>query len=317
MKNFSLIGVAGYIAPRHLRAIKETNNNLVSVFDPHDSVGILDRYFDNVLYFREFERFDRHADKFIRSGSKIDFVSICSPNYLHDAHIRFSLRIGANAICEKPVVLNPWNIEALENIEKETGQKIYTILQLRLHPTIKKLKETFSKHQPKKKKEIILTYITSRGNWYLFSWKGDIIKSGGLSTNIGIHFFDMLIWLFGKVEHYEVYYRDDKKHVGFLELENARVQWFLSIDKEDLPEDTKKQNLRTYRSITIDREELEFSKGFEDLHIESYNDIISGKGFGLKDTKASIELVYQIRSCPITTKNENTHLFLNMKKGIV
>lgn len=293
MKNFALIGAAGYIAPRHLQAIKDTGNNLVAAFDPFDSVGILDSYFPHADFFVEFERFDRHIEKLKRQGTKIDYVSICSPNYLHDAHIRFGLRHGADVICEKPLVLNPWNVDALGEIEKETNNKIYTILQLRLHPSVIALKE--KAENTDKKFDIELKYITSRGNWYHYSWKGDINKSGGIATNIGIHFFDMLIWIFGDVLENNVKFHDATRAAGELKLERANVKWHLSIDENDLPEEAKKEGQRTFRSILIDDESFEFSKGFTDLHTICYQKVLDGKGFRLNETKKAVKLVHQIR----------------------
>jgi UDP-N-acetyl-2-amino-2-deoxyglucuronate dehydrogenase len=295
MKNFALIGVAGYIAPRHMKAIKETGNNLVAALDRHDNVGILDSYFPNADFFTEFERFDRHIDKLRRQGQKVDYVSICSPNYLHDSHIRFALRHGADAICEKPLVLNPWNIDALREIEKETGRKVYTILQLRLHPAIIALREKIKNGPKDKIYDVNLRYITSRGNWYHISWKGDLSKSGGIATNIGIHFFDMLIWIFGEVKAVNVTALDDDHAEGFLELERARVKWFLSINYDDIDERLKAAGKRTYRSLTIENEELEFSEGFTDLHTASYQHILNNNGFGIEEAKASIEVVHNIR----------------------
>lgn len=300
MKNFAITGVAGYVAPRHLRAIRETGNRLVAAVDPHDAVGVLDSYFDDVAYFREFERFDRHLDKLRRRGmeERVHYVSICSPNYLHDAHIRFALRNGADAICEKPLVLNPWNLDALAEQERETGRRISTILQLRLHPAIKSLKTRLDAEKGRGggKKQIVLTYITSRGNWYHYSWKGDREKSGGLSTNIGIHFFDALIWLFGPVQHSEVHLSESKKEAGYLELENANVRWFLSIDRHDLPPAAVSEKKTTFRSITVDGEKIEFSGGFTDLHTVSYSEILKGNGFGIEDARASIDAAYRIRN---------------------
>ena len=310
MKRFALIGVAGFIAPRHLKAIKETGNILVAALDKCDSVGILDQYFPDADFFTEFERFDRHIDKLRRQGEKVDYVSICSPNYLHDAHIRFALRNDADAICEKPLVLNPWNLDALKKIEEETGRRVNNILQLRVHPSIIALKEKIEKEYPSKthKYNIDLTYITSRGKWYFISWKGDIQKSGGVATNIGIHFFDMLIWMFGKVQHVEVHYSEPlKKMAGYIELEKANVRWFLSVDASDLPEKALKEGKRTYRSITIDGEEVEFSGGFTDLHTVVYEKILSGTGFGIEDARPSIELVYQIRNLKPVGFNDRTH----------
>jgi UDP-N-acetyl-2-amino-2-deoxyglucuronate dehydrogenase len=295
MKNFALIGAAGYIAPRHMKAIKETGNNLVAALDKHDNVGILDSYFPGADFFTEFERFDRHLDKLRRQNQKIDYVSICSPNYLHDSHIRFALRHGADAICEKPLVLNPWNAEALMEIEKETGRKVYTILQLRLHPAIIELKKQIENSPKDKIYNIDLRYITSRGNWYQISWKGDKSKSGGIATNIGIHFFDMLLWIFGAVKNSAVKTHEEDHAEGYLELERARVNWFLSINEEHVPADARKAGKRTYRSLTIENKELEFSEGFTDLHTVSYNHILSGAGFGIQDAFPSLELVHSIR----------------------
>lgn len=295
-KSFALIGVAGYIAVRHLRAIKETGNILVAALDKADNVGILDNYFPQTSFFIEFERFDRHIDKLRRQGGKIDYVCICSPNYLHDSHIRFALRSNADAICEKPVVLNPWNIDALKVIEEETGNKIYTILQLRLHPSIVNLKRAIEEGPTDRIYDIDLTYITSRGRWYSISWKGDPLKAGGIATNIGIHFFDMLTWIFGEVKESIVHLSTPTKAAGFLSLEKARIRWFLSVDYDDMPRPAKEKGVRTFRSITIDNEVLEFTEGFADLHTESYSRILKGKGFTLDDARRSIELVYTIRN---------------------
>ena len=303
-KNFALIGAAGYIAPRHLKAIKETNNNLIAALDKFDSVGVMDSYFPNADFFVEFERFDRHIEKLRRNGTHLDYVSICTPNYLHDAHIRMALRSGADAICEKPLVLNPWNVDALMDIEKESGQKINTILQLRLHPSIIALKNKVAAENKKEKYDIDLTYITSRGNWYDVSWKGDESKSGGIATNIGIHFYDMLSWIFGDVQENVVHLREKDKAAGYLEFENARVRWFLSIDENSLPKKIKEKGQRTYRSILIDNEEIEFSAGFTDLHTVSYQGILNGNGFGLKDAKKSVEIVHQIRNNKISQQKE-------------
>lgn len=295
MKNFSLIGAAGFIAPRHLKAIKETGNNLVAALDKFDQVGILDSYFPHADFFTEFERFDRHIDKLKRQGTKIDYVSICTPNYLHDSHIRFALRHGADAICEKPLVLNPWNVDALAEIEKETGKKVNNILQLRLHDSIIKLKKDVEAMPKGVKHDVDLTYITSRGNWYHTSWKGNREKSGGVATNIGIHFYDMLTWVFGKVQKSVVHKLEEDIAAGFLELENARVRWMLSINENHLPEEVKKKGQRTFRSIQMGGKEIEFSEGFTDLHTKSYAEILAGKGFGLDLAKPSIELVHSIR----------------------
>ncbi len=304
-KNFSIIGVGGYIAVRHLKAIKDTGNRLLASLDPNDSVGIIDSYFPESDFFVEFERFDRHTDKLRRNGIQMDYVSICSPNYLHDSHIRFALRWGADAICEKPVVLNPWNVDALREIENESGRSIYNILQLRLHPSIIALKKRIDNAPDDKIHDIDLTYITSRGHWYDISWKGDDQKSGGVATNIGVHFFDMLIWIFGGVKQNIVHLLSPKKASGFLELEKARVRWFLSIDYNDIPEKLKENQVRTYRSVMIDDEEIEFSTGFTDLHTESYKKILNGEGFRLKEAKPSVQTVYEIRNAkPIGLKGD-------------
>jgi UDP-N-acetyl-2-amino-2-deoxyglucuronate dehydrogenase len=304
-KKFAIIGVGGYIAVKHLKAIKDTGNVLLATLDPSDSVGIIDSYFPDSHFFVEFERFDRHIDKLRRSGIQIDYVSICSPNYLHDSHIRFALRSGASAICEKPLVLNPWNIEALAEIEKEYGKKINNILQLRLHPALIELKKQIDLSKSGNIHELTLTYITSRGNWYFNSWKGDIHKSGGIATNIGIHFFDMLIWIFGNVKKNIVHLLNPDKASGFLELEKARVKWFLSLDYNDLPEIVKQKGTRTYRSMILDNKLIDFSEGFTELHSKSYEEILKGKGFGLQDSKPSIQLVYEIRNAkPLGLKGE-------------
>lgn len=310
MKNFALIGAAGFVSPRHMRAIKDTGNNLVAVLDKFDQVGILDSYFPTADFFTEFERFDRHLDKLRRKGTQVDYVSICTPNYLHDSHIRFALRHSADAICEKPLVLNPWNIDALTEIEKETGKKVYTILQLRLHPSIIALRERIRSGDSKQIYNIDLSYITSRGNWYMISWKGDKAKSGGVATNIGIHFFDMLIWIFGNVKKVEVHVSRADVMAGFLELERATVKWFLSINASHLPKEVEQQGKRTYRSITMGSEEIEFSEGFTDLHTESYRSILEGSGFGLADARPSVELVHNIREATLTHPNANAHPFV-------
>jgi UDP-N-acetyl-2-amino-2-deoxyglucuronate dehydrogenase len=295
MKNFAIIGVGGYIAPRHLKAIKDTGNSLIAALDKNDSVGILDSYFPEADFFTEFERFDRHLDKLKRKGVRIDYLTVCSPNYLHDAHIRFGLRIGADVICEKPLVLNPWNVDGLMEIEKETGKKIFTILQLRLHPAIIELREKVQKAPAGKKFDIDLKYITSRGHWYHVSWKGDIQKSGGIATNIGIHFFDMLLWIFGDVRSNKVSQHTDGTASGHLELERADVNWFLSIDANSLPAEAKKAGKRTFRSMTIDGNEFEFSEGFTELHTKSYEEILKGNGFPISEARKSIAVVHEIR----------------------
>jgi len=311
MKNFALLGAAGYIAPRHLQAIKETNNQLIAALDKFDSVGIMDRYFPNADFFVEFERFDRHIEKLKRANTSLDYVSICTPNYLHDSHIRMALRRGADAICEKPLVLNPWNVDALMDIEKESGQQIHTILQLRLHPSIIVLKNKVEAALQKKEKyEVDLTYITSRGSWYDVSWKGDESKSGGIATNIGIHFYDMLSWIFGELQENQVHLRSKDKAAGYLEFEKARVRWFLSINEQDLPAHIQQKGQRTFRSITIDDQELEFSAGFTDLHTKSYEQILQGNGFGLQAASKSIQIVHDIRNASITQQGIQ-HPFLS------
>ena len=298
------------MAPRHMRAVKDTGNDLVAVLDPKDSVGVIDSYFPEADFFTEFERFDRYVDKKRRKGDAIDYVSICSPNYLHDAHIRFALRNGADAICEKPLVLNPWNIDALEEVQADNGSKVYNILQLRLHPALIELKQKIEENKAGKKHEIDLTYITSRGRWYFISWKGDESKSGGIASNIGIHFFDMLIWIFGKVQMNIVHLFEPNRAAGFLELENARVRWFLSVDEKSLPNDVRASGQRTYRSITVDGEEIEFSKGFTDLHTLSYQEIVAGNGFGLGEARASVETAYAIRNTRPALMRGEKHPFI-------
>lgn len=295
MKNFVLIGASGYIAPRHLKAIKDTGNQLLAAYDPFDSVGIMDSYFPGADFFVEFERFDRHVDKLKRKATPLDYVSICSPNYLHDSHIRFGLRNNADVICEKPLVLNPWNAQSLIELEKETGRKINNILQLRLHPSIIALKKKVEESPADKIYEFDLTYITSRGNWYYTSWKGDVSKSGGIATNIGIHFFDMLTWIFGETKANVVHVHTHDRAAGYLEFAKARVRWFLSINADTLPEAARKKNMRTYRSMTLEGEEIEFSDGFTDLHTASYTEIIKGNGYTVKDAMPSIEIAYAIR----------------------
>jgi UDP-N-acetyl-2-amino-2-deoxyglucuronate dehydrogenase len=295
MKNFALVGAAGFIAPRHLKAIKETGNNLVAALDKHDNVGIMDSYFPEADFFTEFERFDRHLDKLKRKGERVDYISICSPNYLHDSHIRYALRYGADAICEKPLVLNPWNLEALMEIEKETGKKVYTILQLRLHPGIIALRERIKNGPKDRVYDIDLQYMTSRGHWYQTSWKGDMSKSGGIATNIGVHFFDMLIWIFGEVVSQEVTIHKPDHAAGTLRLRQANVKWFLSINYDHIPDEVKQKGKRTYRLLTIEGEEIEFSDGFTDLHTRSYEEILKGNGFGLTDARNSIQIVHAIR----------------------
>ena len=316
--NFALIGAAGYIAPRHMKAIKDTGNKLVCALDPYDGVGIIDSYFPDADFFIEPERFDRHLDKLHRlarskrrvEDRKIDYVSICSPNYMHDSHIRLALRNDAHAICEKPIVLNPWNLAALTEIEHETGKKVYTILQLRLHPSIVALRNQIHQGPKDKIYDLDLTYITSRGNWYFRSWKGDVSKSGGIATNIGVHFFDMLTWVFGKANENIVHVLHENKAGGLLKLEHANIRWFLSIDYNDIPGPARMAGKRTYRSLRMGEEEIEFSDGFADLHTEMYREIIAGRGFGLTDAKQSINIVCNIRNSEPVGLQGDYHPFL-------
>lgn len=295
MKNFALIGAAGYIAPRHMKAIKDTGNQLIAALDVNDSVGVIDSYFPEADFFVEFERFDRHLEKLKRRGTQVDYVCVCSPNYLHDAHIRFGLRHGADVICEKPLVLNPWNIEALEEISKETGRQIFNILQLRLHPSVIALREKIAQAPADKVFDVDLTYLTSRGHWYYASWKGDSSKSGGIATNIGVHFYDMLTWVFGDVQESVVHLHTHDRAAGYMELERARVKWFLSINYEVIPPEIKDKGARTYRSLKIEDEEFEFSGGFTDLHTRSYEEVLAGNGFPIGAARKAIEIVHNIR----------------------
>lgn len=312
MTNFAIIGAAGYIAPRHMQAIKSADGRLVVALDPNDSVGIIDSYFPDADFFTEFERFDRHIDKLRRSNheQKVDYISICSPNYLHDSHIRFALRSGADVICEKPLVLNPWNIDGLIDIEKDTGCKVNTILQLRVHPSILALRDKVQNENKGTKHDVDLTYITSRGHWYLQSWKGDEKKSGGIATNIGVHFYDMLHFIFGALQENVVHHSDDTMAAGYLEYEKARVRWFLSVDYKYVPESAKAEGQRTYRSITVDGEEMEFSGGFTDLHNRSYEEILAGRGFGLEENRVAIETVSHIRNATPLGMTGEYHPFL-------
>jgi len=293
-KLFAITGVGGFIAPRHLEAIKATGNTLIAACDPYDSVGIMDRYFMNARFFTEFERFDRHLEKLRRRGEGIDYLSICSPNHLHDAHARLALRVGADVICEKPLVLSPWNLDALQEIEDETGHRVFNVLQLRLHPAVQALREhvlaSADRHV------VDLSYITSRGRWYFVSWKGQEQKSGGIVTNIGIHFFDMLLWVFGEVERSEVYRREDNRACGYLQLARADVRWYLSLDPVDLPDDARAADQTTHRSVLIDGQAFEFSQGFTDLHTRVYQDVLQGGGFGIDDARPAVELAYAIRN---------------------
>lgn len=310
--NFALIGAGGYIAPRHLKAIRDTGNRLVAAIDPKDSVGILDQFWFDVKFFTEIERFDRHLEKLRRASDqeRVQYVSICSPNYLHDAHCRLAMRVGADVICEKPLVINPWNLEPLQEIEAESRRKINTILQLRVHPELLKLKAHLDQESSNAQHDVVLSYVTSRGNWYHVSWKGQMEKSGGLATNIGIHFFDLLIWLFGPVHDIKVYRADTERISGFINLKKARVRWFLSVNSRDLPVVAKQANKTTYRSITVDGQEVEFSEGFTDLHTLVYENILAGKGFGIEDARPSIELTHRIRQAEISPMDVLAHPFL-------
>jgi UDP-N-acetyl-2-amino-2-deoxyglucuronate dehydrogenase len=318
MKNFALVGAAGYIAPRHMQAIKSTGNRLVAAMDPSDSVGIIDSYFPDCSFFTEFERFDREIDRLQREASddQVDYVSICSPNYLHDSHIRFALRSNADAICEKPLVVNPWNIDGLVDAEKDSGRRVNTILQLRLHPEIIRLRERFlAEPADAPKHEVNLTYITGRGRWYLYSWKGEEKKSGGIVANIGVHFFDMLHFLFGELQTSKVHLLEDVRAGGFLEFERARVRWFLSVDVDDVPRAIRESGQRTYRCITVDGDEIEFSGGFTDLHTQSYEKILAGEGFGLLDCRPAIDTVAAIRGAVPVAASADAHVMAHGKRG--
>ncbi len=308
--SFALIGAAGYIAPRHLRAIKDIGGDLRAALDSADSVGVMDSFFPEARFFVEFERLDRYIDRCRREGPKVDYVSICSPNYLHDAHVRFALRSDANAICEKPLVLNAWNIDAIAEMERQTGKRVNTILQLRLHPVIADLARRIKAEPKGKVHDVDLTYITSRGRWYYTSWKGDDKKSGGIATNIGVHFFDMLTHVFGRVKTNIAHHRAADCAAGYLELERARVRWFLSINARDLPPEVKGKKT-TYRSITVDGEEVEFSEGFTDLHTESYREILAGRGFPLDEVRPSIDIVSALREAPLRPGDGERHPYVD------
>jgi len=311
-KNFAIIGVGGYIAPRHLRAVRDTGNNLVAAVDPKDSVGILDQFGYDISFFTEIERFDRHLEKLRRGPeeNRVQYVSVCSPNYLHDAHCRLAMRVGADVICEKPLVINPWNLDSLIEIEAETGRKVNTVLQLRVHPELLKLREALQSDRSGKQHDVVLTYITSRGIWYHISWKGQPEKSGGVATNIGVHFFDLLLWLFGPAGEVKLYHADNKRMSGFIELENARVRWFLSVDVNDLPVSVLANGKKTFRSIMVDGQEIEFSEGFTDLHTRVYEETLAGRGFGIQDARPSIELTHRIRTSEISPVDQFAHLKL-------
>jgi UDP-N-acetyl-2-amino-2-deoxyglucuronate dehydrogenase len=312
LKNFALIGAAGYIAPRHMQAIKDTGNRLVAAVDPKDSVGVLDRYFPDVRFFTEIERFDRHLEKLRRLSEeeRVHYVSICSPNYLHDAHCRLALRLKAHAICEKPLVISPWNIDRLVELEQETDRRVYTVLQLRLLPQLVELKKKLESQPNRKRADVCLSYITRRGPWYHASWKGDVEKSGGVAMNIGIHFFDFMTWMFGKAQSAELHLHRNEKMAGVIELEWARVRWFLSVDKADLPAGYLEQGKSAFRSLTLDGEELEFSDGFTDLHTKVYKDVLEGRGFSLAEAKPAIELVHTIRHSEVVSPNGRGHPIL-------
>jgi UDP-N-acetyl-2-amino-2-deoxyglucuronate dehydrogenase len=317
MKNFAIIGAAGYIVPRHLKAIRDTGNSLVAAVDPHDSVGLLDQYSFDTRFFTEIERFDRHLEKLRRGPeeNRVHYVSVCSPNYLHDAHCRLALRVGADVICEKPLVINPWNLDPLADLEAETGHKINTVLQLRLHPELVKLREQLMDARSSRQHDVVLTYVTSRGAWYHSSWKGVEEKSGGVATNIGIHFFDLLLWLFGTAGECRLFHSDRNRMSGFIELEHARVRWFLSVDRADLPFTSHPGSKTTYRSITVDGSEIEFSEGFTDLHTRVYEHTLAGNGFGIQDARPSIELTHRIRTSQIVSPNGEAHPMLLQSLG--
>ncbi|MET0342501.1 MAG: Gfo/Idh/MocA family oxidoreductase [Polyangiales bacterium] len=304
--DFALIGAGGFVAVRHVRAIAETGNRLIAALDPHDNVGLLDQWFPEADFFVEFERFDRHIDKLRRKGAQVSYVSVCSPNYLHDSHIRFGLRSGADVICEKPLVLNPWNVDALEEMEQETGRRVFNVLQLRLHPAIRALRERYAT-PGRDKHDVELAYITSRGRWYHVSWKGEPSKSGGIATNIGVHFFDMLQWVFGPVEACVLHRATPETAAGYLELARARVRWFLSIDAKTLPDDVRAKGQRTYRAIRVDGDEVEFSEGFGDLHTATYRDVLAGGGFRCAEARPAIELVHRIRTAKARDDRASMH----------
>lgn len=310
MKRFALIGAAGYIADRHMKAIKETGNQLICASDRFDVMGRIDSYFPDAEFFLETENLDKYIDDLRREGNPIDFVSICTPNYMHPSHIRFALRNGADAICEKPLVIFPKDIHIIKDIEAETGKRVYTILQLRYHKTILELKKKIDEGGDNMY-DVDLSYITTRGKWYLKSWKGDTQKSGGIATNIGIHLFDMLIWIFGSVKENIVHVYNQDKAAGYLQLEKARVRWFLSLDSNDLPKEATDKGMRTFRSITINGDEVEFSSGFTDLHTETYQNILNGNGFGIDDAHESILLTEEVRKATPRGKKGEYHPFLS------
>lgn len=307
--NFGLIGAAGYVAPKHMKAIHDTQNCLVAAVDPHDCVGRLDNFFPEARFFTEIERFDRYLEKRRRGPAehRVDYVSICSPNYLHDAHVRLALRVKAHAICEKPLVISPWNLDALADLEEEHGCRVYNVLQLRLVPSLLSLKKSLEAQTPRDRMDVCLSYITRRGRWYDVSWKGSQEKSGGVGMNIGIHFFDLLLWLFGGVDQSAVHLRTPRQMAGVLELERARVRWFLSTDEEDLPADVRKSGGYAHRSMTCDGQEIEFSGGFTDLHTRVYEQILAGNGAGIRDARPAIELVHAINQADLTPNSGPGH----------
>jgi len=309
VKNFGVIGVGGYVAPRHLQAIKDTGNRVVAAVDPNDSVGILDQFSTEVDFFTEFERFDHHIEKLRRESEEnwIHYISICSPNYLHNAHCHHALRAGADVICEKPLVIAPWHLNSLQDSERETGKRIYTVLQLRMHPKLLELREQLAQEPPDVVHDVVLTYVTARGNWYFYSWKSIDDKSGGLATNIGFHFFDALIWLFGDVQSQRVYHADKRRMAGFIQLKKARVRWFLSIDAADLPVKPSSPGKTAYRSLIMDGQEIEFTEGFTDLHTRIYREVLEGRGLGIEEVRRSVELAFQIRMAKVTPPDEMTH----------
>jgi UDP-N-acetyl-2-amino-2-deoxyglucuronate dehydrogenase len=317
VRNFALVGAAGFVAPRHLTAIRDTGNRLIAACDPNDSVGILDRYAFDVSFFRETERFDRFLEKRRRGpvDGRIDYVTICSPNYLHDAHVRLALRVGADAICEKPLVINPWNLDALQEIERETERRVHTVLQLRVHPALIALRESLHRQPSERRPQVTLTYITGRGRWYDVSWKGSEERSGGVVANIGIHFFDLLIWLFGPVQRYQVHLREPRRAAGVVELQNADVRWYLSVEAADLPFDARPGEKTTFRSIDVDGRELEFTDGFSDLHTAVYRRTLAGDGFGIEDARPSIELIHNIRVTPVSPSLGGAHPMVISRAG--
>jgi UDP-N-acetyl-2-amino-2-deoxyglucuronate dehydrogenase len=309
MANFALLGVGGFVAPRHLAAIRDTGNRLIAACDPYDSVGAMDNYFPDAAFFTEVERFDRFLEKRRREGPEraVQYVSVCSPNYLHDAHVRLALRLNAHAICEKPLVINPWNLDQLQALEQEYDTRIRTVLQLRYLPALLTLREQLQRKPPSMKKDVVLSYVTRRGRWYHHSWKGSEAKSGGLAMNIGIHLFDVMIWLFGGVSALEIHAREPNRVSGVMELEHANVRWFLSIDESDLPEHVRRQGGHAYRSLLMDGDAVEFSSGFQDLHTTVYRETMAGRGHGIDDARASIELAYRVRTQPVVRPRDSVH----------